>query len=81
MKIRALFFASYREIAGTGELTLELPDGASVTDLVAHLRGQGDVWLGLPREPAVAVNLTYSKLHAALSDGDEVAFIPPVSGV
>jgi sulfur-carrier protein len=80
MKIHALFFASYREIAGTDELTLDLPDGASVTDLVVELRARGAVWRSLPSEPAVAVNLTYSKLNVALSEGDEVAFIPPVSG-
>jgi molybdopterin converting factor subunit 1 len=80
MQIRALFFASYRDIAGTDEMRVDLPDGSSVADLVARLRGGGGAWQKLPGQPAVAVNLTYAPLATALEDGDEVAFIPPVSG-
>jgi molybdopterin converting factor subunit 1 len=80
MQVRALFFASYRDIAGADELDVELPSGASVSDLVAHLRTSGDAWRRLPAQPAVAVNLTYAPLATPLSEGDEVAFIPPVSG-
>lgn len=80
MQIKALFFASYRDIAGTDELEVRLPVGASVADLVLHLRGRGAAWQALPDAPAVAVNLTYAPLATALSEGDEVAFIPPVSG-
>jgi molybdopterin converting factor subunit 1 len=80
MQIKALFFASYRDIAGTEELEVELPAGASVADLVVQLRDRGGSWQSLPAEPAVAVNLTYSRLAAPLTHGDEVAFIPPVSG-
>ena len=80
MQIRALFFATYRDIAGTDELDVQLPSGSSVEDLVVHLRDRGGAWTTLPPQPAVAVNLEYTKLAAALSDGDEVAFIPPVSG-
>jgi molybdopterin converting factor subunit 1 len=80
VQIRALFFASYRDIAGTDEMSVELPGGASVADLVTRLRHRGEGWQTLPTEPAVAVNLTYAPLTTPLSDGDEVAFIPPVSG-
>jgi molybdopterin converting factor subunit 1 len=80
MRIRALFFASYRDIAGTDELDVELPSGSSVADLVGRLRDSGSAWKSLPPSPAVAVNLNYAPLATALADGDEVAFIPPVSG-
>lgn len=80
MKIRALFFASYRDIARTDELEVELPGGASVADLVQRLRASGDAWGALPTAPAVAVNLDYAPLSTGLRDGDEVAFIPPVAG-
>ncbi len=80
MEVKTLFFASYREIAGADELSVRLPAGASVADLVGHLRDRGAAWLTLPREPAVAVNFTYAPLSTRLADGDEIAFIPPVSG-
>jgi molybdopterin converting factor subunit 1 len=80
MIVRALFFASYRDIAGTDEVQVELPGGASVTDLIERLRATGGSWLSLPSAPAVAVNLDYAPLSTALADGDEIAFIPPVAG-
>ena len=80
MIVRALFFASYRDIAGTDELEVEIPSGSSVSDLVARLRSSGGSWTSLPPQPAVAVNMNYSPLAVGLRDGDEVAFIPPVSG-
>lgn len=80
MQIKAVFFAIYRDIAGTDELNLEIPSGASVEDVVVHLRDQGGEWKTFPAQPAVAVNLEYTTLKTALSEGDEVAFIPPVSG-
>lgn len=80
MLVRALFFASYRDIAGADELDVELPSGASAGDLVRALRGSGGAWARLPETPAVAVNLDYAPLATPLADGDEVAFIPPVAG-
>ena len=80
MLVRTLFFATYRDIAGTDEMSIEVPAGSSIRDLVQVLRARGGGWAGMPAEPAVALNLDYVKLGAVLSDGDEVAFIPPVSG-
>jgi molybdopterin synthase catalytic subunit len=75
MKITVRLFAGLREIAGTGRRELEFPDVASVSD----------VWpaLGLGAEPAgllYAVNRAYAERETELSEGDEVALIPPVSG-
>jgi MoaE-MoaD fusion protein len=75
MNIAVRLFAGLRERAGTGSRRVELPDGARVSD----------VWpmLGLGEEPAgmlYAVNRTYADAETALTDGDEVAVIPPVSG-
>jgi MoaE-MoaD fusion protein len=80
VRIHTLFFASYRELVGTSELWLDLPDGSTVSDAVREVRGRGDGFDGLPREPAVAVNRTYAVSSHPLSEGDEVAFIPPVAG-
>jgi molybdopterin converting factor subunit 1 len=80
MKVRTLFFAAYRDVAGTDELEVELPGGASVADLVLRLRASGGSWGALPPAPAVAVNMDYAPLSTGLRDGDEVAFIPPVAG-
>jgi MoaE-MoaD fusion protein len=75
VQITVRLFAGLRELAGTGRQELELPDTASV----------GDVWAALDvgAEPAgllYAVNRAYADRETALSEGDEVALIPPVSG-
>ena len=80
MEIRTLFFASYKELLGTGELQVDLPDGATVSDLVAALRSRGGAFTVLPATPAVAVNMTYTDTASLLNDGDEVALVPPVAG-
>ena len=79
MRIRTLLFATYRDMAGAGELDLELPTGATAGDLVARLRTRAGLDR-LPAEPAVAVNQVYAPLSTGLSDGDEVALLPPVAG-
>ena len=79
MRIRTLLFATYREMAGTEELEIELPGGATAGDLVARLRDRPGLDR-LPDEPALAVNQVYASLSTPLSNGDEVALLPPVAG-
>ncbi|MGD8320248.1 MAG: molybdopterin converting factor subunit 1 [Gemmatimonadota bacterium] len=80
ISVRTLFFASYRDLVGASELPVELPEGATVADLVAELRRRGRPFDALPLDPAVAVNRTYAPQGTPLAGGDEVAFIPPVAG-
>lgn len=79
MEIEALLFASYREKAGVGRLRLDLNDGATVGDMAGAMRAK---FPGLPEAEriVVAVNNEYQEHDFVLSDGDEVALIPPVSG-
>ena len=75
MKVTVRLFAGLRERAGWNARELELPDGAKVKDVWAELE------LGeQPRGIHYALNKGYADKSAALSDGDEVALIPPVSG-
>jgi len=80
MTVTTLFFASYRELAGVGELEVELPAGATVADLIATVQATRPGLSSLPATVAVAVNRQYAALDRTLSDSDEVAFIPPVAG-
>ena len=80
MTIHILFFAAYREFLGQGDLTLQLPEGATVEDLLRILRDRGGGFTMLPTNPVVAVNREFAPLERELEDGDEVAFVPPVAG-
>ena len=77
MEVTVRLFAMLRERAGAGELTLELPDGARVSDALASetLAPLAD---GIPL--VMAVNREYADGSQVLDPGDELALIPPVSG-
>ena len=76
--VRVRLFASYREAAGTNRLETPLPAGARVRDLIDVLAGQLPALHTAPG--LVAVNHAYVQPDFELHDGDEAAFIPPVSG-
>jgi molybdopterin synthase catalytic subunit/molybdopterin converting factor small subunit len=73
-------FASLREHAGRGTLSLSLSDGATVADAIAALRG--GALAGLPENApfVTAVAREYVKPDHQLVSGDELALVPPVSG-
>jgi MoaE-MoaD fusion protein len=75
VNVRVRLFAALRERAGAGSVGVELPDDARVSDVWAAL-DLGDEPPGI----LFAVNKAYAERDAALSTGDEVALIPPVSG-
>ena len=80
MTIKVLFFASCRDLIGTGEREMTLTDGATVTDLISELASEYTRFTDLAPSLMVSVNQAYVERDAELQDGDEVAFIPPVSG-
>lgn len=80
MNIKVLFFASCRDLIGTGEREMTLPDGATITDLISKLASEQTRFTEMAPSLMVSVNQAYVERAAELQDGDEVAFIPPVSG-
>ena len=80
MKITARFFALYRERIGKRTLDVELDRQATVGDLVALINRKYPSFSTDPGKVVVAVNQEYVAHSHHLKDGDEAAFIPPVSG-
>ena len=82
--LRIHYFASVREAVGRDAEQIELPgDVATVADLVRHLRAVNigfERMVGEQEQVLVAVNQTVSGDDAAIADGDEIAFFPPMSG-
>jgi len=77
--VTVLLFASYAEALGAPSITLDVPAGATVADVLLELRR----FVGadrLPQTPLVAVNEQYAAADTAVGAGDEVAVIPPVAG-
>ncbi len=80
IQVEVVFFASLRDRAGTGSAAIELPDGATVANLVEVLSEQfPDLVPALPIA-VVAINQEYASHDVRLTDGDQVAIFPPVSG-
>jgi molybdopterin converting factor subunit 1 len=83
MRVTVRLFARLRDIAGTAELARDVAPAAAVITV-------GDVWrqlakefpelAGYERSISSAVNADYARMDQVIRDGDEVAFLPPVSG-
>ena len=80
MEIRVKFFAAPREALGKSELDVTLPEGATVTELIEHLKTEYPILRAYTRFLSVAVNKAYVGWETELRDGDEVACLPPVGG-
>ena len=80
MHIRVRLFAIQRELAGAREIPLELGDGAVVEDAWAAIALRFPALAPGRASLRFARNGDYAEPETALADGDEVAFIPPVSG-
>lgn len=70
-----LAFARYRSLLGFDRLELPLPTPPTLDRLLADARFER-----LPKDALLAVNQTFAARNTSLSDGDEVALLPPVSG-
>jgi molybdopterin converting factor small subunit len=80
VRVTVRLFARLKDIAGAGELVRVVTAGSTIADL----------WRGLSREfPALepyersissAANGDYARMDRAIGEGDEIAFLPPVSG-
>lgn len=80
MRVTVRLFARLRDIAGAGELRREAPGGATVHAVWAGLVADYPELSPYEKSISCAVNADYAKFSATVSDGDEVAFLPPVSG-
>ncbi|MFI5366637.1 MAG: molybdopterin converting factor subunit 1 [Candidatus Binatia bacterium] len=80
MVVRLRFFASLRERLHRSEAEYPLTDGASVKDLWAALCADYPQLAELGASVSIAVNQEYVDREHRLSNHDEVALIPPVSG-
>jgi molybdopterin synthase sulfur carrier subunit len=83
-KLRILYFAWLRERVGHSEEEVALPQGiATLRELIAWLRARHAGYEAAFTEPRLvraAINQEFAGPDAAVADGDEVAFFPPITG-
>ena len=80
MRVTVRLFARLRELVGAGELQRDAPDGATVAAVWETLAQEYPVIAPYAASISCAVNAEYARMTTPLGDGDEVAFLPPVSG-
>ncbi len=80
MKVKLLLFAVLSDIVGESNREIEVAAGTRAIDVWSELRAKHPELEPYVRPPFTAVNEEYVAPETALRDGDEVAFIPPVSG-
>lgn len=80
MRVTVRLFARLRDLAGSGELVRDVSDPATVQSVWRELVSDMPGLQEYERSMSVAVNADYARMSAVVHDGDEVAFLPPVSG-
>jgi len=80
MKVRVLFFAGLREALACKERLVELPAGSSLGDLVQQLEKEHPPVAHYASRLVISLNAERRALDSELSEGDEVALLPPMSG-
>jgi MoaE-MoaD fusion protein len=80
VRVHVLFFGLLKDIAGKSTDTVELSDGACLQDVFDLYARQFPGLAGLAKSIVLAQNQAFATPDARLADGDEVAFLPPVSG-
>ena len=79
MEITVALFAAAREAANAEEVTLQVPEAATVRCVLEALARHPDLG-GVAARSRLAVNQTFTRASALVRAGDEVALIPPVGG-
>jgi len=80
VRVTVKLFARLRDIAGADELTRDIPAGATIASVWRELASEFPALSEYERSISTAVNLDYARMNTEVRDGDEIAFLPPVSG-
>ena len=81
--IQLRYFASLRETLGIGDEQIELPENVSdLPALTQWLQQRGESWHNALNDPRlhIAINQQIVSADSRVTDGDEIAWFPPVTG-
>jgi molybdopterin converting factor subunit 1 len=80
MRVTVRLFGRLHDLAGALRLEREVPPGATVGDVWRDLAAEFPPMSPYSRSVSAAVNADFARMTAGVADGDEIAFLPPVSG-
>ena len=80
VKVRVQFYAQLRELVGVHELEPELPQGATVRDLLEEIYAKAPALRGHDKNILIGAGLEFVDRNYKLNPGEEIAIMPPVQG-
>jgi molybdopterin converting factor subunit 1 len=80
LHLKVLFFGRIRELIGLAEQSIEMPEGTTLADLFDHYQRRCPSLNGFRGSLVVSRNEEFASWDTPVSPGDEIAFLPPVSG-
>lgn len=80
IRLNVLFFGRLREAVGHSQDSVEIAEGSSIEDLFAYFAARQPELAAYRRSLIASRNLEFAAWTAVLHAGDEIAFLPPVSG-
>jgi len=80
LRVNVLFFGRIRELTGIAEESIDVPEGATLADLFDRYQSRFPSLAGFRSSLVASRNQEFASWETAVSAGDDVAFLPPVSG-
>jgi molybdopterin converting factor small subunit len=80
MKVRAQFYSQLRDLARTAQLDVDLPDGATVKDLLEKIYEKAPALRARDKSILIGAGVEFVDRNYKLKPGDEISIMPPVQG-
>jgi molybdopterin converting factor small subunit len=80
MKVQVQFYAQLRDLVGIRELELEVPDSATVSDLLEQVYAERPALRGHDNSILIGADLEFVDRNYKLTPDEEIAIMPPVQG-
>ena len=80
LRVKVLFFGRIRELTGLSEESVDIPEGATLGDLFDLYQKRFPALAGFRASLVASRNQEFASWETALTSGDDIAFLPPVSG-
>jgi molybdopterin synthase sulfur carrier subunit len=80
MVVKVLYFGRLKELCGSAEEFVDLREGAAIEDLFLQCSARNPAMCEYRSSVVAARNLEFASWDTVLSAGDEIGFLPPVSG-
>ncbi|PYJ11614.1 MAG: thiamine S protein [Verrucomicrobia bacterium] len=80
MNVRVQFYAQLRDLAGASELNFDLPDKATIGDLLARIYEEIPALRSRDKSLLIGAGVEFVDRNHELKPGDEISIMPPVQG-